>query len=96
MAITKIALTNIEALKGFGISDEMITEIETSVDEFKHLIGSVRNIRIKRYANIKEADQLINAGNSLLKNKMDKMMKVFELTQPVFYDVYKRARVIVD
>ena len=95
-AIIKAARSNEENLVGFGISEAQITEMETTHDDFKHLIGEARNVRNSVYSNINEADQLIDAGNQLLRNRVDKVMKVFELSHPNFYDLYTRARSIVN
>ncbi len=95
-AVLKACQPNLEKLAGCGISASQITEINTTLDEFKHLIGEARNVRNTVYANINEADQLIEAGNQLLRNKVDKVMKVFELTHPNFYELYTRARTIVN
>lgn len=95
-SIIKTAREKLEDLAIMGISEAQITEMETTLDDFKHLIGEARNVRNSVYANINEADQLIDAGNQLLRNKVDKVMKVFELTHPNFYDLYTRARSIVN
>lgn len=60
------------------------------------MIGEARNVRNVVYANIQHADQLIEAGNLLLRNRLDKIMKVFEVNNPKFYDLYKRSRVLID
>jgi len=95
-AVLKICEDKLDQLADFGISEAQITEIETTLDDFKHLIGEARNVRNTVYANINEADQLIDAGNQLLRNKVDKVMKVFELTHSNFYELYTRARSIVN
>ncbi len=85
-----------EDLEPFGISEKVVLEAETSLDDFKHLIGQSRHIRNTVYANIKEADQLFDEGNKLLRNRLDKMMAIFKNTQPKMYDLYMRARVIIN
>lgn len=95
-SIIKAARSREELQSGFGISEAQITEMETTLDDFKHLIGEARNVRNTVYANINELETLIDAGNQLLRNKVDKVMKVFELSNPGFYDLYTRARSIVN
>jgi len=95
-SIIKMARTRAELQTGFGISEAQITEMETTLDDFKHLIGEARNVRNSVYANINEVENLIDAGNQLLRNKVDKVMKVFELSNPGFYELYTRARSIVN
>ncbi|GEM_PF-997337 len=96
LAVIKTVRANQEALADMGISEAQITETETSIDDFKQLIGQARQVRNSVYANIKEADQLIDAGNVLLRNKMDKLIKIFALKEPKFFDLYQRARVIIN
>ncbi|TAJ15559.1 hypothetical protein DMA11_01305 [Marinilabiliaceae bacterium JC017] len=95
-AVLKAAYTNLDSMARFGVSEPQITEIETNLDDYKHLIGEARNVRNMVYANIQHADQLIEAGNQLLRNRLDKIMKVFEINNPKFYDLYKRSRVLID
>jgi hypothetical protein len=87
---------NLEPLAPFGISESQVTELETSLDDFKGLIGEARNVRNSVFANIKEADQLFDEANDLLRNRLDKLMKIFEVTHPKTFDLYTRARVIVN
>jgi len=95
-ALAKTAHDHKEALIPFGISEPQIIEMETSLDDFRHLIGEARIVRNSVYANIKEADMLFDEANNLLRTRFDKLIKLFELNQPKFFDLYKRARVIVN
>jgi len=95
-AVISIAKVKKEELVPFGISETAVTEAETSLDDFKHLIGESRIVRNSVYASIKEADQLFSEGNKLLRNRFDKVMKIFKQTQPKLYDLYIRSRVILN
>lgn len=90
------ARTNMEALAEYGINEELVNELETTVDEFTNLIGKPRIIRNQKYAAINQIDELSNEALNLLNNKLDKLMIRFQFTDPEFYDNYKRARTIVD
>jgi hypothetical protein len=91
-----IARQYIEELADFGLSEASLTELEAMADEFNGLIGKPRSIRNKKFVALSEVEQLINEGNNLLKNKLDKLMLMFRESNPAFYDGYHRARVIVD
>jgi len=78
------------------LTDEMIVEAETTLDDFKALIGQPRHIRNQAYAAMTVLEELIDTTNALLKEKLDKLMIRFSVTDPEFYDVYLRARTIVD
>ncbi|WP_289054747.1 hypothetical protein [Carboxylicivirga marina] len=95
-SIIQAANENREALAPFAVAEPQITELETSLDDFSALIGQARNVRNNVYANIKEADQLFDEANNLLRNRMDKVMRLFEINNPKFFDLYTRARVIVN
>lgn len=83
-------------LGDFMVTEEMVTEVQTSLDDFKAQIGQPRTIRNKAYAAMTQLDELFDAANDLLKNKLDKLMVRFQFTNIEFYDTYQRARTIVD
>ncbi len=83
-------------LADFGLTEAMITEAETTLDDFKAQIGQPRTIRNQAYAAMTLMDELFDESNALLKNKMDKLMIRFKFTDTQFYSEYERARTIVD
>lgn len=87
---------NIKALADFGVSKEIVTEIKTTMEEYKQLIGKPRSILNTKYVALDAIDQLFDEGNALLRDKMDNMMLIFRERNPEFYNGYKRARTIVD
>ena len=78
------------------ITEEMITEVETSLDDFKAMIGLPRTIRNQAFAAMNVLEELFDTTNDLLKNKLDKLMIRFEYTNLEFYSEYQRAQTIVD
>ncbi len=94
--IITAARENLSGLADFMVTEEMVTEVETSLDNFKTLIGQPRNIRNQAFAAMSLLDELFETTNNLIKNKLDKLMFRFEFTNTEFYSAYKRARVIVD
>ena len=90
-----IAREKIGDLADFSVTEEGIVELETSLDDFKVLIGQPRTIRNQAFAAMTAVDELFDETNDLLKAKLDKLMIRFEFTNPEFYDEYKRARTIV-
>ena len=87
---------NIKALADFGVSKEILTEIKTSMEEYKKLIGKPRSILNTKYVALDAVDQLFDGGNALLRDKMDNMMLMFRESNPEFYNGYERSRTIVD
>ena len=94
--LVKTAKGNLKALADFGVSKEILTEINTSMEEYRVLIGKPRSILNTKFVALDAVDQLIDEGNALLRDKMDNMMLMFRESNPEFYNGYERARTIVD
>jgi hypothetical protein len=90
------ARKELENLADYGVTEAMITEAETSLDDFKALIGQPRTIRNQAFAAKSLMEELFDSANDLLKNRLDLLMLRFKYTNPEFYDQYNRARTIVD
>lgn len=94
--VLKEALKEIDNLIDYGISEALITEADTSLDDYKVLIGQPRTIRNQAFAAMILLDELFDAANVIVKNKLDKLMIRFKFTHTEFYSEYERARTIVD
>ena len=109
--ITKIRETDVEAiiapiieearkeltnLVDYGLTEDMVVETETSLDDFKALIGQPRTVRNQAFAAMTLLEELFDATNDVVKNKLDKLMIRFKFTHTEFYSEYERARTIVD
>ncbi|MCG8409901.1 MAG: hypothetical protein MI739_01285 [Bacteroidales bacterium] len=87
---------NLTDLADFGVTEAMVTELQTTLNDFNALIGKPRIILNKKYTELSTLDQLFDEANALLRNKMDKIMIMFKDTENGFYEGYLRNRVIVD
>lgn len=83
-------------LADFMLTEDMIMETETTLDDFNTMIGQPRTIRNQAFAAMTVLEDLFEEINDLVKSKLDKLMIRYEVTHPEFYDEYKRARTIVD
>ncbi|HYQ58460.1 MAG TPA: hypothetical protein VEP89_14060 [Draconibacterium sp.] len=83
-------------LADYGLTEDMIVETETSLDDFKVLIGQPRTVRNQAFAAMTLMEELFDAANDLVKNQLDKLMIRFKYTNTEFYSEYDRARTIVD
>jgi hypothetical protein len=90
------ARAELENLTDYGVNEAMITEAETSLDDFKSLIGQPRTIRNQAFAAMSLLDELFDTTNDLLKNRLDPLMIRFKYSDTEFYSEYERARTIVD
>ncbi len=94
--VTDAARAELGNLVDYGVSDAMVTEAETSIDQFNELIGRPRTIRNQAFAAQTALQELIDTAMNMLNNRLDKLMLQFQFSHPEFYDEYKRARTIVD
>lgn len=83
-------------LADYGVTDALVTEISTTLDDFNALIGKPRALLNTKYVALSTLDQLFDEANGLLNNKMDKLMLMFKDSGTDFYEGYERSRVIVD
>ncbi len=94
--ITTKATENIELLADFGVTQDIITELNASVEDFNVLIGKPRTILSQKYAALNNIEELFAEGNDVLKLKMDNAMAIFRDLQSEFYTGYQSARTIID
>lgn len=83
-------------LADYMVTEDMITETETTLDDFKSMIGLPRTIRNRAFAAMTLMEELFDELNDLAKNKLDKLMIRFAESDSEFYSEYNRARTIVD
>lgn len=80
----------------FGVSPELLEEINTLRDKFKSLIWSPRMERVKR-TQIREAvANLVTSIDLLIKVKLTGMISILAVEHPAFSTQFNAARVIVD
>ncbi len=100
VAFVKAVLTLVEQylseLADFGVTEQMLSEVNVLLDDFNSLIGKPRAIMNNKFVALSTLEQLFDETNGLLNNKLDKLMLMFEETGNGFYEGYKRSRTIVD
>ena len=94
--LTDLLTSHRKALVEYGVTKAQVTDLETSVDDFRELVGQPRLKRSQANLAKKAAEELVESAMEVLNDKMDKVMLQFQFTNPSFYEGYKRARVIVD
>ncbi|TLX70448.1 hypothetical protein E9993_22285 [Labilibacter sediminis] len=93
--VTSKASEHIEPLGEFGLTQELVTEVQTSIEDFNALIGKPRTILSQKYATLGSIEDLFTEGNQILKPKMDNMMTIFRDNEAEFYSGYLSARTII-
>ena len=94
--ITAEASSHLAELADYGVLQEQLTDIESSLDDFRELVGMPRSVRSQVGSAKTSPGALIDEVNGMLKEQLDKVMMQFRLTDATFYEGYQRARVIVD
>ncbi len=94
--LTDLLTAHSKSLEEYGVTKAQVTDLLTSVDDFRELVGQPRLMKSQANLAKKAVEELVENAMEVLNNKMDKVMLQFQFSNPSFYEGYKRARVIVD
>jgi hypothetical protein len=83
-------------LTDFGITAEYLQETIDLINAGSNNATRPRMAIIERKMMTQSLDTIIRELDVLLKLRMDKLMLVFRVSQPEFYNRYRNARVIID
>lgn len=78
-----------------GVTEALLTDIHQMLEKYKPLVGAPRHTQIGTSMKNMEISEIMDELMNLLDKKLDKSMVQFKLTQPLFYEAYTRARIIV-
>jgi hypothetical protein len=87
---------NVAAMADYGITPVLLTTWQDAITDYETAVVSPReaiNIRSTHTANLKA---MFDETDSLLKNNIDPVMLAFKTTDPILYDGYKKARIVID
>jgi hypothetical protein len=94
--LTDLLTTHLSALADYGVSEAQVTDLTTSVDDFRELVGQPRLKRSQANLAKKAVGELVESAVEVLNKQLDKVMLQFQFSNPAFNEGYKKARVIVD
>jgi len=94
--LTDLLTKHLKALADYGVTKAQVTDLKTSVDDFRELVGQPRLTRSQANVAKKAVEELVESALEILNSKLDKVMLQFQFSNTKFYDGYKKARVIVD
>lgn len=80
----------------FGLTTELITDVQNDLNQLLEIDGLPRAYQIKSSVATNEIEQLLSQAGDLLYNQIDKLMSIFKHSDPNFYHGYQKARMIVD
>ncbi len=83
-------------LADYGLSAELISDLQADYDRFLELNGQPRVYRVKSAVATLNLEELFTQASNLLSNQLDNLMKVFKRRNANFYNGYLKARVVVD
>ncbi len=83
-------------LSGYGISTEMIDALEEANKQFIEAALAVKDSISFRNASNKNITDKIKTTDKLLRNRLDKVMTVYEMNDKDFYNSYTEARLVED
>jgi hypothetical protein len=90
------AKANQQLAEPYGLTSELIAKAEGLLEEFKSVKTSPRQATVSKVdINAKLVDAVAET-DSLIKDKLDLIMKMIKFDKPTLYGQYKSARVIVD
>jgi len=80
----------------YGIPAAELTDLDTTLDEYRPLIGAPKQRQAAINAAKKTLDSHIKNANDILTDVLDKLMLRYQVTHPAFHTAYEQSRTIVD
>jgi len=90
------ALTNLAALADYGLVAADTTALLAAIEEYEAVIALPRMMVTIRKSATSEIGFLIRDTMRLLTRRMDRLMRLYELSDPTFHRTYTNARIIID
>lgn len=94
--IAVAAEENLEFLADAKITQAKLTAFGKKIDAAEEAALKPRDNTVRKVRARKELFRLRRKGNTILKGRLDKLMRPFRETQPAFYVEYRAARRIVN
>ncbi|MDR2680221.1 MAG: hypothetical protein LBC47_05360 [Tannerella sp.] len=85
-----------EALREYGISETDITELDEAIVQFEGLIDSPSGVIGERKMHTENLRTLFVRADSIIYDKLDKLIRLFKTSSPDFFALYGNARNIVN
>jgi hypothetical protein len=85
----------ISEMTPYGISNGDVAKLEKEISDFEQIVAMPRNMIVTRSEANGRLATLMKTQCDLLNQKIDKLMLAFKTKNPIFYNEYKIARIIV-
>jgi hypothetical protein len=83
-------------LYDYGISDADRTELNAAITQFEKVINSPAGVLVERKLYTDSLRKLFVAADSILYDKLDKLIILFKTSSPDFFSMYGNARNIIN
>ncbi len=90
----KKALANSVNIKGYGVNGQMIDNLEVANKEFIDATLALKDAISYKNKCAKKITDKVKSNDKILRNRLDKLLTLFELTDQNFYKSYTDARVL--
>jgi hypothetical protein len=90
------AQANAGALEAYGLSTEALAALETAVARYDTLMAAPRAAVTEAKQKTANIVRLLAETDTLLNDRLDKLMSLFKLSAPDFYAIYFNARNIIN
>jgi hypothetical protein len=87
---------NKEALRNYGVSDTDITELATAISQLETLLNAPAGVIGERKMYTSSLRELFVAADSVIYDKLDKLIRLFKSSSPEFFTLYSNARNVVN
>ena len=81
-----------DELMQYGLTAVMLEEFSTALSKYAHAWQLSKDLMRNRTRSKKLSNRLLKANRDLLEKRLDRLMTVFSVTHPSFYQEYKRKR----
>lgn len=81
-------------ISGYGLTGQMIDDLEEANKAFIEAILALKDAISHKNKSAKKLNDNVKSNDKLLRNKLDRLMTLFETTQEGFYKKYRNARAI--
>lgn len=85
-----------ESLATYGVSAADLADLDSKINAFASMIAAPRVAVTNRMGATSDLAKLLAKTDSILQNKLDKLVEKFRKSQPEFYKQYFDARIIID
>lgn len=90
--IYQVANANLNVLANYGINQASLDELSHAIADYNKIVPITKTKSSERANFTDNIAKLIEETDTLLKNRLDKLILLFEATHPDFVNTYKKVR----